>query len=160
MALWLHRAVVRWRMMSERVLENHTDVAVTSRSPRLLLADDDEGLRLFLGLVLRHDGYRVREFSNGGTLLEHFGSMMLRNRDSERPALLITDIRMPGASGLDIVAGLRRADWTLPVILMTAFDDATTRAAAEALGDRLVLFHKPFDVDDLRTAVLFMLRSN
>jgi len=53
---------------------------------------------------------------------------------------------------MSVLEGLRDAQWTMPVILMTAFGDAETRARVESRD--AVLFDKPFDVDDLRTAVL------
>jgi DNA-binding response OmpR family regulator len=66
--------------------------------------------------------------------------------------LLVSDIRMPVCSGLQILESLRLARWPMPAILMTAFGDEQTRARAEGLG--AVIFMKPFDMDDLRTAVL------
>jgi DNA-binding response OmpR family regulator len=57
-----------------------------------------------------------------------------------------------------MLEGLRRARSTMPVILMTAFGDTAVREAVEGQGG--VLFDKPFDIDDLRTAVLHMLRDD
>jgi DNA-binding NtrC family response regulator len=73
--------------------------------------------------------------------------------------LIISDVRMPGVSGLDVLATLRREDWSTPVILMTAFGDLETRAEARRLGAK-ALFDKPFDVDDLRTAVSWFLHPS
>jgi DNA-binding response OmpR family regulator len=70
--------------------------------------------------------------------------------------LLISDVRMPTCTGMQILEQLRAAHWQTPVILMTAFGDAATRQHAKALG--AVLFDKPFDIDDLRTAVACLLR--
>jgi DNA-binding response OmpR family regulator len=76
--------------------------------------------------------------------------------ESEAPFdLVITDIRMPVCNGLAIVEGLRAARWTMPIIVMTAFGDATARHRAEMLD--ALFFDKPFDVDDLRTAVTLLL---
>ncbi len=67
--------------------------------------------------------------------------------------VVVSDIRMPGASGLDLLAGLRRDDWTTPVVLITAFGDPGGRhAEAYRLGADAVL-DKPLDVDDLRLVV-------
>ena len=56
-------------------------------------------------------------------------------------------------TGLDVVAGLRRAEWITPVIIITAFGDEATHAEAQRLGAAAV-FDKPFDVNDLRIAAL------
>jgi len=62
---------------------------------------------------------------------------------------------MPICTGLQILAALRDARWRTPVILMTAFGDEAVRRHAEGLD--AVLFDKPFEVDDLRTAVANLL---
>jgi len=59
---------------------------------------------------------------------------------------------MPGASGLDVLAGLREVDWSMPVILITAFGSADTKARAGLLGAALLL-DKPFELEELRHAV-------
>jgi DNA-binding response OmpR family regulator len=71
---------------------------------------------------------------------------------SVRPAMVVSDVRMPGYSGLDLLAILRCASWTLPVVLITAFGDEDTHAEARELGAIAVL-DKPFDLDDLRAVV-------
>jgi DNA-binding NtrC family response regulator len=60
---------------------------------------------------------------------------------------------MPVASGLEVLAHLRRVDPTTPFVLITAFGDHTTRAAAARLGAACVL-DKPFDFDTLRAIAL------
>jgi DNA-binding NtrC family response regulator len=62
--------------------------------------------------------------------------------------LVISDIRMPGLSGLEILEGLSKREDFPPFVLITAFGDAATHAAAEQNG-ALALFDKPFDIDDL-----------
>ena len=68
------------------------------------------------------------------------------------PDLVVSDVRMPGQTGLDVVRTLRSWGWTTPVILITAFGDESTKCEAQSAG-ATVLFSKPFDLDDLRTAV-------
>jgi DNA-binding response OmpR family regulator len=70
--------------------------------------------------------------------------------------LILTDVHMPGCSGLDVIEVLRDADWKTPVIVMTAFGDDETRARAEQLG--AVMLEKPFRLDSLRAAVRVSLR--
>jgi DNA-binding NtrC family response regulator len=66
---------------------------------------------------------------------------------------------MPAFSGLEVLADLRSKNTTLPVILITAFGDRQTHAEALALGAYAV-FDKPFDVDDLRTALMNIVPPN
>jgi DNA-binding response OmpR family regulator len=72
--------------------------------------------------------------------------------------LIVSDLRMPVCSGLDIVKGLREAHWNTPVILMTAFGDDETRARADKLG--ALLFDKPFQMNVLRLVVRNLLREH
>ena len=100
--------------------------------------------------ALVEDGYDVRVACDGGRLL----AILARgdeNPDAEVD-LVVTDIRMPVSTGLEIVEKLRQADWGVPVVIMTAFADDDTRRRAQRAG--AVLFDKPFAIDDLRTAVL------
>jgi DNA-binding NtrC family response regulator len=73
-------------------------------------------------------------------------------RDGRPLDLIITDVRMHGVTGLEILAGLRENDWSTPVILMTAFGDAELHAEAMRLG-ALAVLDKPFELDALRTLV-------
>ena len=104
-------------------------------------------------ISLRRDGYDVAEANDGGRLLVNIAAQC--RTPERRMDLLVSDIRMPVLSGLEILRGLREARWLTPVVLMTAFGDAKTRAEAEVLG--AVLFDKPFEIDDLRTAVTTLL---
>jgi len=112
----------------------------------ILLAEDDAEMREMIAATLRSDGYEVIVARNGAELVA---------RLSEGFDLLLSDVRMPACSGLFVLEGLRRARSNVPVILMTAFGDEATRARVEASD--AILFDKPFDIDDLRTAVLHLL---
>jgi CheY-like chemotaxis protein len=129
-----------------------------SRSPpeaasptHLLLAEDDDEMRAMLADVLRADGYLVTEVSDG----EEMVSKMLELVDAERHPLdvIVSDIRMPGHSGLEVLTLVRSLGLQTPVILVTAFGDLKTHRQAESLGVNAVL-DKPFDLDDLRTLLL------
>ncbi len=122
---------------------------------RILLAEDDYEMRDLVASALRKDGYDVVDIPDGGRLLVQIAESYLGGRPYDAYDLVISDVRMPVCSGLQILEGLRRARWTAPVILMTAFGDEQTRTRAHMLD--AVLFDKPFDVDDLRTAVLNLL---
>jgi DNA-binding response OmpR family regulator len=106
-------------------------------------------MRRLVAEALRDDGLEVLEAPDGGRLLVRVAAHCV---DADAAVdLIISDIRMPICTGLEIVKGLRDAHRTVPVILMTAFGDDETREKAGALG--AILFDKPFAIDDLRTAV-------
>jgi DNA-binding response OmpR family regulator len=116
--------------------------------PCLLLAEDDYELRSMVASTLRREGFDVVEVRNGNELLEQVGSSLLDGTHHMRFDLIITDLRMPGKSGLDILNGLDQGGITTPVLLMTAFGDERTHALARRFGAVGVL-DKPFDLDDL-----------
>src|SRR5260221_13795769 len=72
----------------------------------VLLAEDDPDIRHLVALGLRTDGYKVVEAEDGAQLLERVASSMLFG-EGDPPDLIVTDIRMPGFSGMTILAGLR-----------------------------------------------------
>lgn len=119
----------------------------------LLVGEDDDDIRLLVAEALRRDGYEVHEAADGARLLFEINAQDALSHP--QVDLVITDIRMPICTGLEIVQALRNVNWTVPVIFMTAYSDAITRTDAEAVG--AVLFHKPFSMDDLRTAVMNLL---
>src|SRR5262245_46918642 len=124
------------------------------KAPRILVAEDDAEMRNLLAATLRRHGYEVVEARNGEQLLDLIGSELLHPHTNAPVDLVISDVRMPGWSGLDVLAGLRSADWATPFIVITAFGDFDTHAEARRLG-ALAVFDKPFDLDDLCTVVLY-----
>ena len=118
---------------------------------RVLLAEDNDEMRTLLAAILRADGYQVVEAKDGRELL----SGLLAARERGRPPtidLVVSDIRMPACSGLAVLERLREVDWSIPVILITAFGSQETHSRARSLGAALVL-DKPFDLEELRHAV-------
>ncbi len=113
----------------------------------VLLAEDDADMRILVSGALARQGYEVMEAKDGTELLELVVSGYLPQRPGG-PDLIISDVRMPGWTGLDILAGLRKQDWAMPVILMTAFGDAQTHREADRLG-AVTMLDKPFDIEDL-----------
>jgi CheY-like chemotaxis protein len=112
---------------------------------RILVAEDDRAMRKLIARALRNDGHRVTEAASGRDALLRLGNAIheggVRFYD-----LVISDLRMPGPSGLDLLAGLRASDWSVPVILITAFGDAETHRQARRLGAVSVL-DKPFNLE-------------
>ena len=124
-----------------------------SAGPRLLVAEDDEAMRDLIVTQLRHDGYEVIEASDGAQLLDHIGAVTAEDGGGPTAiAMIISDLRMPGLSGLDLLAALRCAEWQTPVVLITAFASEETHAEARDLGALCVL-DKPFPLERLRAIV-------
>ena len=116
---------------------------------RLLLAEDDFELRELLAFVLRADGHEVVEARDGNELFELLDGAP---PDGEAYALVVSDVRMPGLTALDVLSRLERGLPQTAVILITAFGDQSTHLRAQRLGVSRV-FDKPFDTDDLLAAV-------
>jgi DNA-binding response OmpR family regulator len=113
-------------------------------APRVLVAEDDAEMRRLVADGLRKDGYDVEEESDGGHVLLRLLSVPVPFD------LIVSDIRMPGCTGLDILQALRSSGARTPVILMTAFGDEETRTHVESLG--ATLFAKPLALGELRHA--------
>jgi len=120
--------------------------------PRILLAEDDDDMRRMLVSALRKDAYEVIEARDGAELARLLAAESVRSVEGPPIDLVISDLRMPGRSGLEVLGRMRRSDWATPFILTTAFGDSETHAEARRLGAAAV-FDKPFDLDDLRTVV-------
>src|SRR5262249_38292438 len=76
----------------------------------------------------------------------------IRDRCPDGIDVIVSDVNMPGLSGLDVLAALRCTHWTTPVVLITAFGDVEIRAEAREMGHASVL-DKPLAPDVLRAAV-------
>lgn len=134
------------------VMTNPTENRATLVAPQLehfprpciLLADDDVEMRMLLALTLKGEGYEVVECANGAEILEQFPQDSAATT-SPRLALLVTDLRMPGISGLELLGRLRHRRGVPPVILITAFGDEQTHLQARQLGAAASL-DKPFEI--------------
>jgi len=127
------------------------------RGLNVLLAEDDAEMRHFLYAELRAAGHVVATMSDGTEMIEALSEMS--KLPFGTPDAIIMDVRMPGYSGLHILAALRAAGWSTPVILITAFGDPRVHQEGARLG-AAVVFDKPFDIDDLRTALLNLKRTD
>jgi len=126
---------------------------LTSAGYRVLLAEDDVEFRHLLATVLESDGYDVQQAAGGQQILEWLAYWSDLGSMDASCNLIISDIRMPGYSGLDVLTSLHCLGSQIPVIIITAFGDDATRRQAVRLGAAAFL-SKPFDMDDLRTVVL------
>jgi CheY-like chemotaxis protein len=135
---------------------------VAMPQPLVLLAEDDDDVRHLVATALRKDGHSVIEVCDGDDLVEHIGSALLFGHvrgELDPVAMVISDIRMPGPDGLEILGQLRRSDIDVPVILMSAYADPATRAQAEQLCADAFLA-KPFEIDELRGVVRRLLAAS
>jgi len=109
-----------------------------SAAPTAWIVDDDRAVRLVLAAALREAGFGAREFADAEAALAALAD--------SAPALLFTDVRMPGASGLRLLERMLAQVPRLPVVVMSAFTDVATTASAYRLG-AFDYLPKPFDLD-------------
>jgi CheY-like chemotaxis protein len=121
----------------------------TDGRPRVLIAEDDDAMRRLLVKVLRADGYAAVECRDGMDLFGHLEAFVGREAALDFDAI-ISDILMPGPTGLEILEALHGRTGFPPVILITAFGDKGIHARAEEAGAAAVL-DKPFAIEDLLT---------
>lgn len=120
-----------------------------NRPTRVLLAEDDPDMRFVLAMYMRQDGYEVVEVADGTELEAVIRAAADGTYDQEPVDMVVSDVRMPGKNSLDVLRGLRRLDWVVPIVLITAFGSAEVHAEARRLGVRTVL-NKPFNLNRLR----------
>ncbi len=111
---------------------------------RVLVVDDEEGARAGLEKLLRFEGYEVDAAADGSSALQ-----CARDRP---PDVVVTDLKMPGMDGLELMARLRARCADLPVIVVTAFGEVTAAVGAMRKGAEHYLV-KPVDFDELQVAL-------
>jgi DNA-binding NtrC family response regulator len=113
---------------------------VPNETPRLLIVDDDPGQRSLLDSFLRGQGF--------DTVTADSGERALELLPTKKFSLMISDVRMPGLSGLETLQRARKNFPSLPVLLVTAYTDI--REAVAAMRDGAVNYlAKPIDLDEL-----------
>jgi len=113
--------------------------------PLILVVDDDAGQRQLLSTFLTARGFPVATASSGGEALERIAA-------DDTIAMIVSDVRMPGMTGLEMLRRLREARSALPVLLVTAYADI--RDAVEAMRDGAVNYlEKPIVLDELIESV-------
>jgi len=110
----------------------------------IALVDDEAPVRAALGRLLRLSDYDVLAFSSGEEFLQSLASRV--------PDCALLDVHMPGLTGLEVQARLRAAGLTIPIVFITASDDAEIARSALAAGGLCVL-QKPFSNEALLQAV-------
>ena len=117
---------------------------------KLLIVDDQHGIRVLLTEVFAGEGYETFQASNGKAALE-----IVQN---EKPDLVLLDMKIPGMDGLEILKHIKKIDSGIKVIMMTAYGELDMIKEATELG-ALTHFTKPFDIDDLRQEVNRQLKA-
>ena len=110
-----------------------------SRTETVWIVDDDRSIRWVLEKALQQEGLTTVSFENADSVVQRL--------TRQQPDVIISDIRMPGASGLDLLARLREQFPRLPVIIMTAHSDLDS-AVASYQGGAFEYLPKPFAVDE------------
>jgi two-component system, response regulator RegA len=112
-------------------------------APRLLIVEDDDVLRARLARAFRQRGYEVREAADA--------TEAARQSRTQALSHALVDLRLPGASGLDVVQALMAADRQMAVVVLTGYGSIATALEAVRLGARHYLT-KPADVDEILAA--------
>lgn len=118
-------------------------------SPRVLVVDDEESIRLLVSLALRHEGWEVATVATGEDAI--------RVADEFRPHVIVLDIMLPGVDGFQVLSRLRQAGDRVPVVFLTAKTDVGDRVAGlTSGGDDYVV--KPFSLEELSARLRAVMR--
>lgn len=117
----------------------------TPASPYVLVAEDDAAMRDVLVAALQALPSTVIAVSDGRALLS---TLLAAKASGHLPALVVSDVHMPKASGLAVLAQIRRRGIAVDFVVLTALGDDEAVSRAKALG-ALAVFEKPFDLAEL-----------
>lgn len=115
-----------------------------AKKAKIWVVDDDDSIRWVLDKALSKAGFNTEIFTSADDALEHLGSSL--------PDVIISDIRMPGSSGLLLLDSVREKHPEIPVIIMTAHSDLDSAVASYDQG-AFEYLPKPFDINDATTLV-------
>lgn len=111
---------------------------------KLLIVDDQYGIRILLNEVFQREGYTTFQASNGVQALEIV--------QKHQPDLVLLDMKIPGMDGIEILKRIKEINPDIQVIIMTAYGELDMIQETRELG-AVMHFAKPFDIDDMRDAV-------
>ncbi|MEC3629826.1 sporulation initiation phosphotransferase Spo0F [Bacillus velezensis] len=111
---------------------------------KILIVDDQYGIRILLNEVFHKEGYQTFQAANGIQALDIV--------TKERPDLVLLDMKIPGTDGIEILKRMKMIDESIRVIIMTAYGELDMIKESKELG-ALTHFAKPFDIDEIRDAV-------
>jgi DNA-binding response OmpR family regulator len=154
------RFVVTERSFTLRSQEEETRLReLARRAPdQVVLVEDDRELRRRLAFSLRLDGHHVIEARGGAEALEILGSLIFSSSEPRRPTVVVSSLRLPHFSGLEILEAVHLTGRHIPVILLGDPEDEAERRHARELGAAR-LMSEPTDTDALRRAVRTVLPS-
>lgn len=118
---------------------------------KVLIVDDQNGIRILLMEVFSSEGYETFQAANGKIALEIV--------KTHCPDLVLLDMKIPGMDGLEILKHIKQMNPDIKVIMMTAYGELDMIKEATDLG-ALMHFTKPFDIDEMRLAVNMQLQDN
>ncbi len=122
--------------------DGSSEIQPRAKRGKLLVVDDDVGVRGFVSQVLSDHGHEVVEASSGLDALGHL--------EDQQFDLLVLDFAMPGMSGADLAAEVLRSNPGQSLLFITGFSESS---AIEAAAPQAVVLRKPFRPDDLISAV-------
>lgn len=111
---------------------------------KILIVDDQYGIRVLLNEVFNKEGYKTFQAANGIQALD-----IVKN---QRPDLVLLDMKIPGMDGIEILKRMKIIDEGIRVIIMTAYGELDMIQESKELG-ALTHFAKPLDIDEIRDAV-------
>ncbi|GAC41521.1 response regulator [Paenibacillus popilliae] len=117
---------------------------------KVLIVDDQNGIRVLLMEVFSSEGYSTYQASNGKIALN-----IVRE---ESPDIVLLDMKIPGMDGLEILKQIKKMEPQMKVIMMTAYGELDMIKEATDLG-AIMHFTKPFDIDEMRVAVNMTLQQ-
>ena len=136
--------------------QEHSTQPVLVSAHRILVAEDDPALRHLIAYLLAFEGYFVTEASDAQAMLD---AVRASNGNCDLAFdLIVTDVRMPGPSGLDALARLRESGCQVPAIVISALPGEMVRPEVEELN--ALFLPKPFALENLRRIANRVLRSN
>ena len=112
------------------------------QTAKILVADDEQNLRRVLAAMLKRDGHEVVQAANGTEALERIADV----------DVVITDLRMPGADGMEVLRTAARSYPHIPVILITAYGSVGQAVEAIKAG-AFDYIEKPYEQESIRTIV-------
>jgi len=124
---------------------NKNNIRLTGQTMQtILIVDDELSMREFLKILLEKEGYRILTAADGAEALAL--------ADQHNIELVVSDIRMPGISGLELLASLKERNADLPVIMITAFASPEDAVMAMKNG-AFDYITKPFNVDEIKDVI-------
>ena len=144
---YLHSRVVKTAESLATVFD------ASPRGERIAIVDDEEPITTITAALLQRWGYETAAYSSAGAFLKAFSATPKRFK------LLLSDVVMPGMSGIQLVRTLRDSGCELPILLMTGFN-VQERAQLAPRSGRIAFVRKPFTALQLEQSVRRMLTSS